>query len=305
MQPPAESPQPSEVGVAQSDPDLLPDLASATGLRQRAIMYVFRAVRAAYLRCKPIFLWGGNEFEFVRLVRALSQDYLLPAMDEKALDTFYASRLDPWGYTREELERLRFRSASAILAAATNGSRFARAIEIGCSEGTFTELLAPTCDSLLAVDISTVALERARSRRAWPASVKFAKLDLVSDALPGQFDLVVITDVLNDVRPMIRDRRKLRTVCGKLAKATREDGYILVGDYREDQVFETTVTGRWLGRHMLRSARWILPILAEQRGLSEIISGQTSSHMFAVLRKHDEKDSSDNTHPHRIGADVG
>lgn len=286
MQPLVESPRPNEFGAAQSASDLSHDLVSTSGrFRQRAIACAFRAVRAAYLRRKPIFSWRGKEFEFVRLARALSQDYLLPRMDERMLDSFYASRPDPWGYYKE-FERLRLRAALAILTAATNGAHFESALEIGCAEGAFTELLAPSCKSLLAADISAVALKRARNRREWPASIEFEKMDLVSDSLPGQFDLIVVTDVLT----MIRDRRKLRTVCRKLAEATRGGGYILAGDYREEQVFETTFVGRWLGRRLLRSARWTLPILARQPGLSEVVRGQTPSHMFLVLRKNERDD---------------
>jgi predicted TPR repeat methyltransferase len=41
---------------------------------------------------------------------------------------------------------------------------FDRALELGCSVGTFTELLAPRCRSLLAVDVSQRAVDRTRAR---------------------------------------------------------------------------------------------------------------------------------------------
>ena len=70
------------------------------------------------------------------------------------------------------------------------------ALEIGCGEGLFTELLAPRCRSLLAVDISSRAVARARERLRGESGV-VTRWAVLPAAYPDErFDLVVASDVL-------------------------------------------------------------------------------------------------------------
>jgi predicted TPR repeat methyltransferase len=73
---------------------------------------------------------------------------------------------------------------------------FERALELGCSEGAFTRLLAPRCRSLVAVDISEIAVERARERLRGLDHVTCEVLQLPSEFPEGEFDLIVASDVL-------------------------------------------------------------------------------------------------------------
>ena len=118
------------------------------------------------------------------------------------------------------------------------------AFEIGCGEGHFTEILAPRCESLLAVDVNTTALERARRRCRDLANVCFEHWDLRSDDVPGRFDLVVATSVLEYLRSPLSLRRA-RT---KLAQALRPGGILLLGNVRLDPVVENARWARILPR---------------------------------------------------------
>ncbi|MDB5461458.1 MAG: hypothetical protein JWO72_3199, partial [Caulobacteraceae bacterium] len=69
-------------------------------------------------------------------------------------------------------------------------------LELGCAEGHFTRLLAPTSKRVLAMDISQTAVARARQRCRDLPNTDFRCLDLAREPLPGTFDLVVCSEVL-------------------------------------------------------------------------------------------------------------
>jgi SAM-dependent methyltransferase len=73
---------------------------------------------------------------------------------------------------------------------------FARALDIGCSIGVLAEMLAPRCDELVAVDISAIAIERARTRLASYPNVRCERRTLPEEMPDGPFDLVVCSDIL-------------------------------------------------------------------------------------------------------------
>jgi len=99
---------------------------------------------------------------------------------------------DPWGHIASSYEHERYDWTIAAL----DGRRFGHALEVGCSLGVFTERLAPHCDDLLAVDISEVAVTRARERLASAANVRVERRTLPTDMPAGPFDLIVCADVL-------------------------------------------------------------------------------------------------------------
>jgi SAM-dependent methyltransferase len=113
------------------------------------------------------------------------------AYDVAHFERFYAT-VDPWGLARSANDHAKY-----VLTLELCGSGpFGHALEIGCSEGLFTELLAPRCRSLLAVDISTRAIRRARARLADRPNVTFQVATLPAHYPDGVFDLIVASDVL-------------------------------------------------------------------------------------------------------------
>lgn len=107
----------------------------------------------------------------------------------------YRRETDPWDYESSPYERAKY---EATLDAAGPGP-FASALELGCSIGVFTELLAPRCQKLLALDGSETALARARARLANSRAAERVSFEhrILPDGLPaGPFDLVVCSEVL-------------------------------------------------------------------------------------------------------------
>jgi SAM-dependent methyltransferase len=167
-------------------------------------------------------------------------------------------REDPWNYTTNPDEMERFRSALNMLQSAKAEGRFENAFEVGCSEGVFTKMLALHCQDILAVDISQAALERA-ARRCGGHTVRFEKWDLFNSPAPSGLDLVVVMDVLElYFRPA-----DVRYGRDKLVGSLRPGGFLLVGNSRQNPVFETA----WWAKWMVRGGKRIAECFAEHPNL--------------------------------------
>jgi peptidoglycan/xylan/chitin deacetylase (PgdA/CDA1 family)/SAM-dependent methyltransferase len=127
---------------------------------------------------------------------------------------------DPWGYT-SPYEQRKYKHTLELL---PEGPPPARALELACAEGHFTVQLAPRVGALLAADIAANALERARIRCRDFGHVRFARLDLRTDEIPGRFDLIVCSEVLY----YVGNRFSLARVARKLAGALEPGGHLLV-----------------------------------------------------------------------------
>lgn len=99
---------------------------------------------------------------------------------------------DPWQLETSDYESQRLQTAIAAL----GGRRFKRALELGCAEGQLTVQLAGHADEVRAVDISPVAVERARQRCAELGNVRVDCASIVGYPMAEGFDLVVATEVL-------------------------------------------------------------------------------------------------------------
>jgi hypothetical protein len=113
-------------------------------------------------------------------------------LDAATFEQMYAAEDDPYGFAASEHEARKY---AATLELCGEGP-FERAFELGCSIGVFTAQLAPRCRSLLAADISEVAVERARERVADQLQVIVERRALPHELPGGEFDLVVASDLL-------------------------------------------------------------------------------------------------------------
>jgi SAM-dependent methyltransferase len=190
----------------------------------------------------------------------------------------FAHARDPWAFETDPVAgRDRFNRELAMVDAVARGGRFSRALEIGCAEGMFTEGFASRCDQLLAVDISPVALERARERCAWGSHVRFAEWDLRTDPLPGSFDLVVVEGVLDCFcQPWV-----FRAARDKIVSALVPGGYLLAGHPRQAGVTESA----WWGRVLVRGGKWIDAALSEHSELSVVSRVWEPRYVDTLFRK--------------------
>ena len=205
---------------------------------------------------------------------ALRQMAADPWRHADSFDEIFAEREDPW-ISSSGSERERFSLTMSMLAAADR-ERFERAVEIGCAEGIFTELLAPYCVSLEALDYSELALARAEKRVASP-HVAFRQWNLRRDPLTSHYDLIVAMGVLTSLyRPA-----SVKKTCDELIRALEPGGFLLFSDVRQSKVFEDA----WWGRLVLRGGEQIRRLFARRADLETVARGDTDSHVFALFRK--------------------
>ncbi|HVW45490.1 MAG TPA: SAM-dependent methyltransferase [Solirubrobacterales bacterium] len=100
---------------------------------------------------------------------------------------------DPWDYETSAYEQEKYRRTLTYLPDETG-----RTLELGCSIGVFTAMLAPRASRLVAVDFSPTALARARGRlaRARAENVEFLERRLPEGTPDGPFDTIVCAEVL-------------------------------------------------------------------------------------------------------------
>ena len=182
---------------------------------------------------------------------------------------------DPWHYTTNPEEADRFRSAADLLDLAQKNGPFENAFEVGCSEGVFTEMLAPRCKSLLAVDISQAALSRAQ-QRCKGLSVRFEQWNLFASPAPENLDLVVVMDVLE----LFFHPSDVEFARDKLVRTLRPGGYLLLGNSRQSDVFETSRWGKW----MLRGGRRIAEFFREHPQLEFVAWEAKGIYVNALYR---------------------
>lgn len=113
-------------------------------------------------------------------------------LGRRYFEDLYAGDGDPWRFASSSYERDKYRRTLAVL----GDRRFADALEVGCSIGVFTELLASRCDVLEAVDVSARAVHAARKRTAGLEGVTVQRRELPEEAPEGPFDLIVCSEVL-------------------------------------------------------------------------------------------------------------
>ena len=103
----------------------------------------------------------------------------------------FGRREDPFSYETTPYEAARLIAMDEALGAGPLGP----VLEVGCAEGHFTDKLARRSSRVLALDISTVALARARRR---VPGIVFVEADLLAwePGAQGLFEAVVIGDVL-------------------------------------------------------------------------------------------------------------
>jgi 2-polyprenyl-3-methyl-5-hydroxy-6-metoxy-1,4-benzoquinol methylase len=214
--------------------------------------------RMRHALARVVFLRSGYF-----LLRAIWEAMLdSPARGETELNHEFAPLEDPWSYASAPCHVYRISREVEMLDAVRGDRRFEKAMEVGCAEGLFTEKLAPLCDSLLAADISSVALARARRRLQAYEQVQFAHWDLRVHPVQGIYDLIVTVHALEYVRNPFYIRRARE----KLVNSLRPGGYLLIGTMKVGDIYEDS----WWGRFFLRSGKRINDFFAAHPALKVI-----------------------------------
>jgi cyclopropane fatty-acyl-phospholipid synthase-like methyltransferase len=106
-------------------------------------------------------------------------------------ERLYSKSRDPWDYESSPYEQGKYRATLEALSGLPG-----RTLELGCSIGVFTEMLAPRCDTLLAVDFSRTAVAEARRRLSDKEWVEVERAMLPEQMPEGPFDTIVCSELL-------------------------------------------------------------------------------------------------------------
>jgi SAM-dependent methyltransferase len=121
-------------------------------------------------------------------------------------ERLYQSNPDPWGYLTSPYEAAKYRHALEVL----GDARFSNGLEVGCSIGVLTQMLAARCDALLGLDVVDRALGDATVRCSDLFWVHFEKMRAPAAWPSGRFDLIVLSEVLYFLVPADIERMAAR-----------------------------------------------------------------------------------------------
>lgn len=212
------------------------------------------------------------------LIIELRQSFLETSTTSKdAVDSEFEACVDPFHYDTSPKNRARFRRQKEMLDSVRDGRQFVTALEIGCAEGHFTEIIADISQSLLVLELSPTALTRTRQRRNWGVGVTFREWDLRSDSVPGQYDLIVITGVLE----YFRRRRTFDKIRASLVSALNPGGYLLLESAISDN---NTVANAWWSEYLIRG-KWINSFIAKHNELTIVENCILDIFVITLLKK--------------------
>ena len=109
----------------------------------------------------------------------------------QTFDDLYRNGADPWDVTSSNYERSKFAATLAVL---PRNRRFRNVLDVGCSFGTLTAMIAQRSDHITGIDVSQVAIDRARKTHGDIAH--FVTGELPSDWPKGRYDLILLSEVL-------------------------------------------------------------------------------------------------------------
>ncbi|HEY1120695.1 MAG TPA: polysaccharide deacetylase family protein, partial [Haloferula sp.] len=140
------------------------------------------------------------------------------AHDGHHFEALFASGEDPWDYTND-YEQVKYEQTLSLLPPGP----IPEALELACAEGHFTVQFADRVGSLVALDISQIALSRAAKRCSSFGHIRFDYCDLFKDEVPGAHDLIVCSEVLYYAGGV----DDLERVAAKIAAAIKPGGHFL------------------------------------------------------------------------------
>lgn len=112
-------------------------------------------------------------------------------LDANYFKDVYDANDDPWDFETSEYEAGKYRATLAALPR----EKYGNALEIGCSIGVLTRMLADRCAQLLATDVAQKALEKAMARCKDLRHVRFERQSFPAELPHDAYDLIMVSEV--------------------------------------------------------------------------------------------------------------
>ncbi len=114
------------------------------------------------------------------------------SISSEYFERMYAGDPDPWKFETSAYEAGKYDHTIASLGT----HHFARALEVGCANGLLTQRLSSVCESVVAIDVSDTALQRARHRNRASTHVHFFNMPFPRQTPNSSFDLILMSEVV-------------------------------------------------------------------------------------------------------------
>jgi 2-polyprenyl-3-methyl-5-hydroxy-6-metoxy-1,4-benzoquinol methylase len=109
-------------------------------------------------------------------------------------ENLYLEHPDPWNYKTSDYEHEKYRSTLECVLKWRRATEIA--LEVGCSIGIFSKMLAPHFKRFVAIDISGEAVQAAAKFNCAQENIQFIRGDLRLLNLHQQFDVIICAEVL-------------------------------------------------------------------------------------------------------------
>lgn len=141
------------------------------------------------------------------------------SLDSEYFKGVYDANEDPWNFETSEYEAKKY----TVTIASLPKDHYENVLEIGCSIGVLTQLLAQKSEHLLATDISEKALDLAKKRCENLENVTFKKLNFQNELPEDEYDLIMVSEVAYYLSP-----NDWETAVGNLFDRLKTDGNIVL-----------------------------------------------------------------------------
>ena len=135
-------------------------------------------------------------------------------------ERLYLDKPDPWDYASSEYEHEKYDRALACLLKWRRASD--SALEIGCSIGVFTKMLAHRFGQVVAIDVSKEALAAAKERNRHEQNINFVHANLLRLNLGMRFNVISCAEVLYYIR-----EKDAEAACMTLDQHLADDGIVV------------------------------------------------------------------------------
>jgi predicted TPR repeat methyltransferase len=115
------------------------------------------------------------------------------SLDAAYFDGIFEQDDDPWNLATSNYEKEKFEQTISAIA----DRRYTQALEVGCAHGVLTGRLVGLCDRLLAIDISSKALEKAHHRVGDRSGLSLQQMAFPKETPDtADFDLIILSEVV-------------------------------------------------------------------------------------------------------------